>query len=770
VSQALLPLGNGWMLHFDAMRRAAPGYAPAGAFPDPVTAKLDEERRRTYEASAAHYETDTVATVTYLPPPDLYSRLARLFVQGEAQGLKSWEQILQAFLRNTEELERRLAAVLRLTRLSSDEMLTHLHGCLTGLDHPVKAPAAGVELDSFLADQPAVGGWRPSIGGRAIRVVALQGFPASSSLGMLDQLGNLPFALRLSHRVIALDGPTAARMIGKLQAQWFMKRRGAADLLRSSVGRGSQPLTAAGEADARLFHDQDASRMAADAAEAAGENASGEVRYCVLTTTVLVLEPSEAEADRVAGEVVKVLADRGFTSRLEDVNAIEAWLGSLPGHGYPNLRRPLLSSRNVADLLPLTSVWPGLRHNPSAYFPPESPPLLWAATSGATPLRVNLHASDVGHTLVAGPTGAGKSTLVNLCVAQFFRYPRAQVFVFDLGYSGYVLAQAAGASHFALRAGSSAEATSLQPLGDVADPAELAAAAEWVELLLSLQGGAAVGPAARSEIVAALRQLAAEPREHRTLTNFCVQLQSLALKDALEPYLRRGSLGRLFDADRDDLDAAPYQVFEMSHLWEMGPQTVTPALRLLFHRVERRLLGRPTLIVIEEAWRTLLDPAFGLQLKGWLLTLRKKNAAVMVVTQTLSDLASSPYKAAVFESCPTRILLPNPMATRPGTAELYRDLGLNETERELLAGGRPKRDYYLKAPAGSRLFELGLGPVALAFLTAPEGLTPQETLQRVEELRASRGRDWPAAWLAERGLGEWLPVYRRLQEQGAQHA
>ncbi|MBV8202388.1 MAG: hypothetical protein JOZ15_17360 [Acidobacteria bacterium] len=565
--------------------------------------------------------------------------------------------------------------------------------------------------------------------------------------------------------------------------------------------------------------------MAADAGAAAAENASGQVRFCFYTPTVVVMQPSDAAADQAAGEVLKLLADRGFTARIEDVNALEAWLGSLPGHGFPNLRRPLLSSRNVADLVPLTSIWPGLKTNPSAYFPEDSPPLLWAATSGATPLRVSLHASDVGHTLVAGPTGAGKSTLVNLAVAQFFRYPRAQVFVFDLGYSGYVLAQAAGASHFAIRAGARSArsegsegsagsqgsegsggeaATAFQPLAAVDDPGELAAAAEWLELLLSLQGGVVVGPAARTEIVAALRQLAGEGREHRTLGNFCVQLQSLELKDALAPYRRDGSLGRLLDGDRDDLDddglggrgsrsgadrpgtgvgrrrdgaggadrrdvpggasrRGAYQVFEMSHLWEMGPKTVAPVLRYLFHRVEGRLDGRPTLIVIEEAWRTLLDPSFGLQLKQWLLTLRKKNAAVMVVTQTLADLHHSPYKAAIVESCPTRFLLPNAMAASAGTAELYRDLGLNEAELALLAGGRPKREYYLKSPHGSRLFELGLGPVALAFLAAPEGMTPQETMQRVDQLRRELGPGWPAAWLEERGLGEWLPAYQRFQ-------
>jgi len=309
-------------------------------------------------------------------------------------------------------------------------------------------------------------------------------------------------------------------------------------------------------------------------------------------------------------------------------------------------------------------------------------------------------------------------------------------------------------------------AIGFQPLAGVDDPGELAAAAEWLELLLTLQGGVVVGPAARTEIVAALRQLAGEGREHRTLSNFCVQLQSLELKDALAPYRRSGSLGRLLDSDRDDLDSSSYQVFEMSHLWEMGTKTVAPVLRYLFHRVEGRLDGRPTLIVIEEAWRTLLDPSFGLQLKQWLLTLRKKNAAVMVVTQTLADLYQSPYRAAIVESCPTRFLLPNAMAASPGTAELYRDLGLNEAELELLAGGRPKREYYLKSPHGSRLFELGLGPVALAFLAAPEGMTPQETIARVDELRRERGPDWPAAWLAERGLAEWLPDYQRFQREG----
>src|SRR5690606_33738360 len=103
--------------------------------------------------------------------------------------------------------------------------------------------------------------------------------------------------------------------------------------------------------------------------------------------------------------LVKALNEAGFGARVETVNALEAYLGSLPGHGYPNIRRSLLASTNIADLLPTTGIWPGLSTNPSQYFAEESPALMWTATEGSTPFRLNVHDSDVGHTLVVGRTG-----------------------------------------------------------------------------------------------------------------------------------------------------------------------------------------------------------------------------------------------------------------------------------------------------------------------------------------------------------------------------
>ncbi|NNF87574.1 MAG: hypothetical protein HKM97_03535, partial [Acidimicrobiia bacterium] len=377
-----------------------------------------------------------------------------------------------------------------------------------------------------------------------------------------------------------------------------------------------------------------------------------------------------------------------------EVNAIEAYLGSLPGHGYPNVRRPLVSTRNLADLLPATSVWAGLETNPSDIFPRESPALLWAATSGSTPFRLNLHVSDVGHTLVVGPTGSGKSTLLGLIQAQWFRYPDAQVFAFDKGHSAMPLTLAAGGHHYDIAA-EEVDRLSFYPLAGIDDPRERAWAAEWLETLFDLQG-LTVTPAHRSALHRALELLAGSPS--RTLTDLVIRVQDLDLREALKPYTLEGHLGTLLDADEDGLLGGRFQVFEMVHLMELREKVVVPVLLYLFHRIEQRLTGRPTLVVIDEAWTFLMHGLFAERIRTWLKELRKKNAAVVFATQSLADIHRSEHRWVIYESCPTKIFLPNPEATTEHGAALYREIGLNPREIEIVAGAVPKRDYYYSSP------------------------------------------------------------------------
>jgi type IV secretion system protein VirB4 len=180
-----------------------------------------------------------------------------------------------------------------------------------------------------------------------------------------------------------------------------------------------------------------------------------------------------------------------------------------------------------------------------------------------------------------------------------------------------------------------------------------------------------------------------------------------------------------------------------------------PVLLYLLRRIEQRLDGSPTLILIDEAWMALMHSLFGARVNQWLLQLRKQNAAVVLATQSPAQLAELPQRHTIIDSCVTKIFLPNPDAATPTGAPPYHDLGLNARERALLARAVPKRDYYVKSPRGSRLFDLGLGPVALSFLA------PSIDKRRwVEKLIATHGPNWPAVWLEERGLGatwaEWV--------------
>jgi type IV secretion system protein VirB4 len=130
------------------------------------------------------------------------------------------------------------------------------------------------------------------------------------------------------------------------------------------------------------------------------------------------------------------------------VNNLEAFLGTLPGHGVENVRRPIINTMNLADLMPTSSIWTGLDHAPCPMYPPSSPPLMSGVTNGSTPFRLNLHVRDVGHSFIFGPTGAGKSTLLGLIAAQLRRYPGMSIFAFDKGLSLYPLAKAVGGAHF----------------------------------------------------------------------------------------------------------------------------------------------------------------------------------------------------------------------------------------------------------------------------------------------------------------------------------
>jgi type IV secretion system protein VirB4 len=289
-------------------------------------------------------------------------------------------------------------------------------------------------------------------------------------------------------------------------------------------------------------------------------------------------------------------------------------------------------------------------------------------------------------------------------------------------------------------------AVQLQPLAGIDDPVERAWAQDWLAGLLGREG-VSFDPAAREHLWSALTSLASAPIGERTLTGLSVLLQSTALKQALKPYCLGGPFGRLLDAEAEALGDASVQAFETEGL--IGSAAAPAVLAYLFHRIERRLDGRPSLVIVDEGWLALDDATFGGQLREWLKTLRKKNASVIFATQSLADIDGSAIAPAIVESCPTRLFLPNERAVEPQIAAIYRRFGLNDRQIEIVSRATPKRDYYCQSRRGNRLFELGLGEIALAFTAA----SSKDDQAAIAATLAEYGQaGFAAAWLRRRGL------------------
>jgi type IV secretion system protein VirB4 len=464
-----------------------------------------------------------------------------------------------------------------------------------------------------------------------------------------------------------------------------------------------------------------------------------------VTATVCVWDSSSAGADARLRQVEKVIQGRDFICTIETINAVEAWLGGLPGHAYANVRQPPISTLNLAHMIPLSAVWAGPSRNDHL----GGPPLFLAKTEGATPFRFSTHVGDVGHTIVVGPTGAGKSVLLALMALQFRRYARAQVFGFDFGGSIRAAALAMGGDFHDLGAslgGEAGGAVCLQPLERIDDPGERAWAAEWIGGLLGREG-VDLSPDAKAHLWSTLGALGAAPAAERTLAGLAALLQSTALKQALTPFTLAGPWGRLLDGDHEHLGLSPVAVFETEGL--VGTAAAPAVLAYLFHRIASRLDGRPTLVIVDEGWLALDDPTFGAQLREWLKTLRKKNASVVFATQSLADIEGSAIAAAIIESCPTRIFLPNDRAGEPQIAAAYARFGLNARQIEILGQAVAKRDYYCQSRRGNRLFELGLGEVALALCAAS---SKADQLAMGELLARHGPSEFAQAWLRHRGL------------------
>jgi len=705
-SQLLARLGNQWCVHVEAARRPSPGYLEGGAFADPASLVVDLERRAFFEGEGHGYETLCYLTLTFLPSADTQG-LLQYYMDDNSE--RESESVAKRELEYFHETVREMLGSMRdlmasAWLLDDREVLTYLHGTISERRHVVDPLAVPMYLDACLTDTDLVTGMRPKLGTQHLAVVSLRGFPATSYPRLMEPLNSLPFAYRWVGRWLGLSREAAQKLMTTTRRNWFKRRKSFRNLAAEQASGQESQLQA-----------PEAFMLSADAEDALAELAGGTSAFGYFTATITVTDADEDLARWKASEVCRLLNERGFVTKVETLNAVEAWLGSLPGHSHADVRRPVVSTLTLADLVSISLPWSGPRRNEHL----NAPALMQTRAGGNTPFRLSTQppGSDVGHQLVLGPTGAGKSTLLAFMAMQFLRYQDAQVFIFDKGASCRAPVLATGGSFFDL--GGPDGEVAFQPLRYLDSSDQISWAVNWLGSLLRLKG-LDVSQERDQHLHSQLKLLAQNPPEDRTLSVFSGLVQDLDARTALASFTLDGPYGHLLDAEERGFGYARVQAFEMERFMRdvSARDVLVPVLTYLFHRLEDRFDGRPTLLIVDEAWSFLLDADFAPQIVKWLTRLRKKNVSVILATQNLADIIQSPISQTLIQQTMSRIFLPNFRALDPVVQPLYEAFGLNDRQIELIAHATPKREYYYESSVGNRLFELALGPTALAFVGA----------------------------------------------------
>lgn len=707
LNSVFMSLDTGWVIYLEAQRVPSTNYPTDAQFPDAISKIMDDERKEFFSGAGRHFESKYYCTLYWMPPNDNEGKLKSIMIEGKKLIGFTMDDYLMLFSREVDRIYRMFFSVnIPCDFLTGDEMVTYLHSTVSTSNRPVHLPKHDLLLDHYLYDCSFSGGLEPKLGKKHLRVISIIGYAQNTYFGCFDRLNRMDFSYRWVTRYYCAGKIDAMDELETKKKEWKAKFKGFADMIKEFVGGTAENDPTNLNPVAVMRFDEAKAALAAVEADLTS--------YGYYSSSVVITGDSMQEADSKAKAIMQEINNLGFRAKIEDLNSVHAWMGTLPGNVGRNVRRHLISTGNLIHMMPISTIWAGEERNKCL----QGPPLLYTQTSGNTPYRLSLHVGDVGHTLVVGPTGAGKSVLLNMIEASFLKYKDARIFVFDKGASNYVLTNGVGGTFFDL--GNESEGLSFMPLARIDNEQERQWAMEWICDYVR-QENLEITPERKQLIWDALEVVAksykGENLRLRRMTSFMNVVQSDEIKQAIKPLCAGGAYGKIFDSDHDSLSLGKWQTFEMEKLMNT-PQIVGTVLMYIFHCIERSLKGEPTIIVLDECWVFFDNEQFAAKIREWLKVLRKANASVIFATQSITDIVTSPIFNTVLESCPSRIFLPNPDALEEATMKNYMTFGLNKKQIEIISSAIKKRDYYYVSPYGSRLFQLALEacPVSLAYV------------------------------------------------------
>jgi type IV secretion system protein VirB4 len=694
------------------------------AFPDPLSRHIDA-RWRERLGSGALFVNDQFVTLIRRPARGKAGLVERVQKRGrkakgaseadpkDARALKAAATGLLAALGN---YGAQLLADYRGPQgHTNNELLELLSALYNGEVRPVRRPAEDVDIGQMLPYR------RVSFGLDAIEqrgagapdfcaILGLKDYPEATSPGLLDALLRLPYEMVVCESYAPTERQTA----------------------RERMDLAIRRLKSA---------DEEAMAERADMLAARDELGNGAVGFGDHHLTVLVRERDLGRLDDATAACAAALSDTGAIAVREDINLEPAFWGQFPGNEGYVVRRALISSANMASFGSFHGFALGSAANNH-----WGDAVTLLQTTSSTPFFFNFHHGDLGNFSVIGPSGSGKTVVMNFLAAQAQKFaPRTVLFDKDRGAELFI--RGIGGSYDAIRAG---EPTGFNPLALPDSPANRAFLRDWLGVLLKAEG-----PEEEATIAGAVDAAYGNDPSLRRLKNFRELLsgsrrpQPGDLADRLMAWIGTGEHAWLFDNAIDRLDmSARVLGFDMTALLE-NPRLRTPVMMYLFHRVDERLDGQPTMILIDEGWKALDDAIFAARIRDWLKTLRKRNALVGFATQSARDALDSRISTALVEQTATMIFMPNSRAR----AEDYCD-GFGLTGHELaLIRTLPahSRCFLVRQPDASVVVRLDLSgaPEVLTVLSGRES-----AVRRLDLLREAVG-DAPADWFPSLTGSAW---------------
>ena len=754
-SAMTLAQNEGWALFFDVKRYKTKDY-PAGNFSNLTGWLIDQRRAENYHKFGEHFTTEYYITFVYQLPSDIDSKTSGFFFKNktknqgkeeEKRGTKKSANLpkiqkeAEDFLDECEKVMGTLAVKLWVHRLDESELFSYIKSAVSLNSQSLVYPKGTFFfLDNYLCDMDIRNSQPLKIGEYYVPVMGIMDFPNKTYPAIFDGLNRTMTEFRWTTRFIPLSKEKSAKEAEKYQNRFYSARKSGMTLFTEMAMNV--------EIDKE---NKGALEMEAQASDIQGDIALGEYVLGYYTSNLMVWDKKLEGAKLKARKLQQVVRSCGFSVKEETFNNTQAWLGMMPGNVYANIRRPLISTKNFSNIIPLSSAWQGLLQND---FTEEtcgsSVPLCTCSTSYGTPFFLNLNVRDVGHTFVFGPTGAGKSTLLALLMASATKYEDANIVCIDKQLSSRALMVGGGGIY--IEPGK--DTVAFQPLSELKSPDECTDAEytesimwcqQFIEGLLAQQN-IAITPEMSKVISETLRLVSQKEKDRRTLTTFQQYATysdpengSNTIRIGLDPYCDGGQFGSIFDAEKTTLPLSKLITIEMGSLMRLSEKAVAPALMYIFRYLEK-LWNLPagakqplTFLFLDEAWLYLQHPIFAGFLQEWLRTLRKKKVFCIFATQEVAAAAKSSLSDTIAQQCLTKIYLADESATSPGLVESYRYFGLTDSEILALSNATMKRDYYFKNPNGCRMFTLDLDQFQLA-LISPD----HEMLDRIE---AKHGRN-----------------------------